>query len=91
MSTDTYQITITPNTTEKNYWKDLWRFRELFYILSWRDVQVRYKQTVLGVAWSIIRPLLTMFVFTIIFGSIAKLPSEGATPYAIMVYAAMLP
>ena len=91
MSTETYQITITPNTTEKNYWKDLWRFRELFYILSWRDIKVRYKQTVLGVAWSIIRPLLTMLVFTIIFGIIAKLPSEGAAPYAIMVYAAMLP
>ena len=91
MSLDTYKIIIAPNTTEKNYWKDLWRFRELFYILSWRDVKVRYKQTVLGVAWSIIRPLLTMFVFTIIFGSIAKLPTEGAAPYAIMVYAAMLP
>lgn len=91
MKTSMYQIIITPNTTEKNYWKDLWRFRELFYILSWRDIKVRYKQTVLGVAWSIIRPLLTMLVFTIIFGSIAKLPSEGTAPYAIMVYAAMLP
>lgn len=91
MSVESHQIIITPNATEKNYWQDLWRFRELFYILSWRDIKVRYKQTVLGVAWSIIRPLLTMFVFTIIFGSIAKLPSEGAAPYAIMVYAAMLP
>ncbi len=91
MSISSHQIIITPNATEKNYWQDLWRFRELFYILSWRDIKVRYKQTVLGVAWSIIRPLLTMFVFTIVFGSIAKLPSEGAAPYAIMVYAAMLP
>ena len=91
MSVESHQIIITPNATEKNYWQDLWRFRELFYILSWRDIKVRYKQTVLGVAWSIIRPLLTMFVFTIVFGSIAKLPSEGAAPYAIMVYAAMLP
>lgn len=91
MSTHTHQIIITPNATEKNYWQDLWRFRELFYILSWRDIKVRYKQTVLGVAWSIIRPLLTMLIFTIVFGSIAKLPSEGAAPYAIMVYAAMLP
>lgn len=85
------QIIIESGKAEKTYWKDIWTFRELFYILSWRDIKVRYKQTVLGVAWSIIRPLLTMFVFTIVFGSIAKLPTEGAAPYAIMVYAAMLP
>ena len=85
------QIIIEPGRQEKNYWADIWRFRELFYILSWRDIKVRYKQTVLGLAWSIIRPLLTMLVFTIVSGTIAKLPSEGAAPYAIMVYAAMLP
>ncbi len=85
------QIIIEPGRTEKNYWKDLWRYRELFYILAWRDVKVRYKQTVIGVLWSILRPLLTMIVFTIIFSNIAKLPTEGMAPYAILVYAAMLP
>ena len=85
------ELIIEPGRAEKNYWKDLWRFRELFYILSWRDIKVRYKQTVIGAAWSIIRPLLTMIVFTIVFGKIAHLPSEGIAPYAIMVYAAMLP
>lgn len=86
-----YTLIIEPGRSEKNYWKDLWRYRELFYILSWRDVKVRYKQTVIGAVWSIIRPLLTMVVFTVIFGKIGKFPSEGAAPYAIMVYAAMLP
>lgn len=87
----TDEIIIEAGRSEKNYWKDLWRYRELFYILSWRDIKVRYKQTVIGAAWSIIRPLLTMIVFTIVFGKIANLPSEGVAPYAIMVYAAMLP
>jgi len=85
------QLIIEPGRTEKNYWKDLWRYRELFYILAWRDVKVRYKQTVIGVLWSVVRPLLTMLVFTIIFSKIAKLPTEGTTPYAILVYTAMLP
>jgi homopolymeric O-antigen transport system permease protein len=85
------ELIIEPGRSEKNYWWDLWRFRELFYILSWRDIKVRYKQTVIGAAWSIIRPLLTMIIFTIIFGRVAKLPTEGTAPYAIMVYAAMLP
>jgi len=85
------QVIIEPGRTEKNYWKDLWRYRELFYILAWRDVKVRYKQTVIGVLWSIIRPLLTMLVFTIIFSKIAKLPTDGTVPYAILVYTAMLP
>lgn len=85
------EIVIEAGHSEKNYWRDVWRFRELFYILTWRDVKVRYKQTVIGAAWSVIRPLLTMIVFTIIFGKIAKLPSEGTAPYAIMVFAAMLP
>lgn len=85
------ELIIEAGRTEKNYWRDLWLFRELFYILSWRDIKVRYKQTVFGAAWSIIRPLLTMIIFTIIFGRVAKLPTEGSAPYAIMVYAAMLP
>ena len=85
------ELIIEPGRSEKNYWRDLWRYRELFYILSWRDLAVRYKQTVIGVAWALIRPLLTMVVFTVIFGKIAKLPSPGAVPYALLVYAAMLP
>src|SRR5450432_3064804 len=85
------QLILEAGRSEKNYWNDIWKYRELFYILSWRDIKVRYKQTVIGAAWSIIRPLLTMIIFTIIFGRVAKLPTEGTAPYAIMVYAAMLP
>jgi lipopolysaccharide transport system permease protein len=76
---------------EKNYWRDLWHYRELFSVLAWRDVSVRYKQTVIGVLWAVIRPFLTMIVFTIIFGKVAKLPTEGTAPYALMVFAGMLP
>jgi len=86
-----YEIIIEAGKTEQQYWKDLWRYRELFFILSWRDVIVRYKQTVIGIAWSVIRPFLTMIVFTIVFGKLAKLPADGGVPYPIMVYAAMLP
>jgi lipopolysaccharide transport system permease protein len=83
-------IIIKAGRTEKNYWKDLWRYRELFYFIAWRDILVRYKQTVIGIAWSVIRPFLTMIVFTLVFGKLAKLPSEGV-PYPIMVFAALLP
>ncbi len=86
----THKLVIEAGRTERRYWKDLWRYRELFYFLSWRDILVRYKQTVIGVAWSVIRPVLTMIVFTVIFGKLAKFPS-GDAPYAILVYAAMLP
>lgn len=85
------EIVIEAGKTEKQYWRDLWRYRELFYVLSWRDIAVRYKQTVIGVAWAIIQPLLSMVVMTVIFGKVAGLPSEGNAPYAIMVFAAMLP
>ncbi|MHB8171611.1 MAG: ABC transporter permease [Thermincolia bacterium] len=85
-----YQIIIEPGRGSEQYWRDLWHYRELFYFLAWRDILVRYKQTVIGIAWSVIRPLLTMIVFTVVFGKIAKLPSEGV-PYPILVYAAMLP
>ena len=84
-------IIIEPGRTEKNYWADLWRFRELFIILAWRDLAVRYKQTAIGVLWAVLRPFLTMVVFTVIFGRIAKLPSDGNAPYALLVFAAMLP
>jgi lipopolysaccharide transport system permease protein len=86
-----WDLIIEPGKVRKNYWKDLWRYRELFYILSWRDIKVRYKQTVLGAAWSIIRPLLTTIIFTIVFNRIAKLENPGAAPYALMVFAGMLP
>ena len=84
-------IIIEPGRSERNYWGDLWRYRELFRVLAWRDLAVRYKQTVIGAAWAVIRPLITMFVFTVIFGRIAKLQSEGAAPYPLMVFAGMLP
>jgi lipopolysaccharide transport system permease protein len=84
-------LIIEPGRTEKNYWGDLWRYRELFLVLAWRDISVRYKQTIIGILWAIIRPFLTMVVFTVIFGRIAKLPSDGNAPYALMVFAAMLP
>jgi len=82
---------IEPGRQELNYWRDLWRYRELFQVLAWRDLSVRYKQTAIGIIWALIRPLLTMLVFTIIFGRIAKLPSDGSAPYALMVFAGMLP
>lgn len=85
-----YEIIIEPGKRAKQYWRDLWQYRELFYFLAWRDILVRYKQTVIGIAWSVIRPLLTMVVFTVVFGKLAKLPS-GDVPYPILVYAAMLP
>jgi len=90
MEIQEYKLIIEPGRSELHYWKDLWRYRELFWFLSWRDILVRYKQTAIGVAWSVIRPFLTMIVFTVIFGKLAKLPSEGV-PYPIMVFAAMLP
>src|SRR5256885_5377054 len=82
---------IEPGQAERNYWRDLWRYRELFYILAWRDISVRYKQTVIGVAWALIQPLLTMLAMCVVFGMVARLPSEGNAPYALMVFAGMLP
>jgi len=84
-------LVLEPNRIEKQYWKDLWRYRELFAILAWRDIAVRYKQTFIGVAWALIRPFLTMVVFTVIFGRLAKLPTEENAPYAVLVFAGMLP
>lgn len=76
---------------EEHYWRDLWRYRELFSVLAWRDVAVRYKQTVIGAAWAVLRPLLTMVIFTLVFGRLAKLPSDGDAPYALLVFAGLLP
>src|SRR3954454_6989644 len=87
----TQEVIIEAGRAERHYWLDLWHYRELLRVLAWRDVSVRYKQTVIGVAWAIIRPFLTMVVFTVIFGKLASLPSEGTAPYAIMVFAGMLP
>lgn len=84
------QLIIEAGRAEQQYWQDLWRYRELFYFLAWRDILVRYKQTAIGIAWALIRPFLTMVVFTVVFGNLAKLPSEGA-PYPILVFAGMLP
>lgn len=84
------RLIIEAGRSENQYWQDIWRYRELFYFLAWRDILVRYKQTAIGVAWALIRPFLTMIVFTVVFGNIAQLPSEGV-PYPILVFAAMLP
>lgn len=86
-----FDLYIEAGRTEKNYWRDLWRYRELFYFLAWRDILVRYKQTVIGVAWALIRPFLTMLVFTFVFNKVAKLSAPGAVPYALLVFAGMLP
>ncbi len=85
------ELIIEAGRAEANYWRDLWRYRELFYFLAWRDILVRYKQTVIGIAWALIRPLLTMIVLTVVFGRVAKLSAPGAAPYALLVFAGMLP
>lgn len=82
---------IEPDQRDSQYWYDIWQYRELFRILAWRDLSVRYKQTAVGACWALFRPLLTMLVFTIIFGHVARLPSDGSTPYALLVFAGMLP
>jgi lipopolysaccharide transport system permease protein len=87
---DPRKLVIEAGRTERHYWKDLLRYRELLYFLAWRDILVRYKQTAIGVAWALIRPFLVMVVFTVVFGKIGKFPSDGV-PYPILVFAAMLP
>jgi lipopolysaccharide transport system permease protein len=88
---NTLRLVIEPGRSDAHYWRDLWRYRELFYVLAWRDITVRYKQTVIGVLWALLRPFLTMVVFTVVFGKLAKLPSAGSAPYALMVFSGMLP
>jgi lipopolysaccharide transport system permease protein len=83
-------LIIEPGRIERQYWRDLWKYRELFYFLAWRDLLIRYKQTVVGVLWSVIRPFLTMLVLTVVFGKFGKLPS-GGVPYPILVFCGMLP
>lgn len=84
-------LVLKAGRAEQHYWHDIWAYRELFAILAWRDVAVRYKQTIIGFAWAIVRPFITMVVFTVVFGRIANLPNETSAPYPIMVFAGMLP
>ncbi len=84
------ELIIEAGKVEKHYWQDLWRYRELFWFLAWRDILVRYKQTLIGVIWALLQPLLTMIVLSVVFGRLANLPSDGV-PYPILVFAAMLP
>jgi lipopolysaccharide transport system permease protein len=90
LASQKFDLVIEAGRGESQYWRDLWRYRELLYFLSWRDILVRYKQTALGVAWAVIRPLATMVILTVVFGRFAKMPSEGV-PYPVLVFAAMLP
>ena len=85
-----YSLVIEAGKSERHYWRDVWQYRELFYFLAWRDILVRYKQTIIGFLWAILRPLLTMLVLVIVFGKLAKLPSNGV-PYPVLVFAALLP
>jgi homopolymeric O-antigen transport system permease protein len=85
------EVIISPGRSDSHYWRDLWQYRELFQVLAWRDIAVRYKQTVIGVAWALIRPFLSMVIFTVIFSRLAKLPSDGEAPYSLLVMAGMLP
>ena len=85
-----FDIVIEPDKTTVDYFRELIKYRELFFFMAWRDILVRYKQTIVGVAWSVIRPSLSMIIFTVVFGKIAKLPSEGV-PYPILVFSALLP
>ena len=84
------ELVIEAGRTERQYWRDLWTYRELFYFLAWRDLLVRYKQTVVGVAWSLIRPFLTMVVLSVVFGKFGKMPS-GGVQYPILVFCGLLP
>lgn len=86
-----HEVVLEAGRADRHYWLDLWRYRELFQVLAWRDVTIRYKQTAIGVAWAVIRPVLTMAIFTVVFGRLAKLPSDGGAPYPLMVFAGLLP
>lgn len=90
--TKQFRLTIVPDKVEQHYWGDLFRYKELFYILAWRDLKVRYKQTLLGVAWSIVRPLATMVIFTLVFSKAANMKADDpSVPYALFVMAGVLP
>lgn len=84
------EVVIEPGRRARHYWRDLWRYRELLVFLAWRDVKVRYKQAALGVAWAVVQPLVTMVLFTFVFGTLAGMRA-GATPYPLLVLAGLLP
>lgn len=84
-------LIIEPGITARHYWRDIWRYRELFWVLAWRDVSVRYKQTIIGLAWALLQPITAMLVFIVVFGQLAKLPTDGTAPYALLVYSGLLP
>lgn len=83
-------LVLEAGRADSNYWRDLWRYRELLGFLAWRDVKVRYKQAVLGAGWALIQPLITMTIFTFVFGRLANMPS-GGVPYPLLVLAGLLP
>jgi lipopolysaccharide transport system permease protein len=84
------RVILEAGKVDREYFRDLWRYRELFFVLAWRDFSVRYKQTAIGVLWAILRPALTTIVFSVIFGRLGKFPS-GGTPYPVLVMCGMLP
>ena len=84
------KLVIKAGSANKQYWQDIWQYRELLYFLAWRDILVRYKQTIFGVTWALVRPFITMIVFTVVFGQLANLPSDGV-PYPILVFTGLLP
>jgi lipopolysaccharide transport system permease protein len=86
-----HEVVLEAGRADRHYWADLWRYRELFQVLAWRDVTIRYKQTAIGVTWVVIRPLLATIIFSLLMGRVAKLPSDGGAPYPLMVFAGMLP
>lgn len=91
MSGPAEELVLEAGRMERHYWRDLWRYRELLYILAWRDIAVRYKQTVIGIAWALLQPLLQTAILVAVFSRIAGLPGDGTSPYPLLVYAAMLP
>jgi lipopolysaccharide transport system permease protein len=91
MTARAHVLVLEPGWAERHYWRDIWAYRELFAILAWRDLAVRYKQTIIGIAWAIVGPFVTMVVFTVVFGRLAKLPSDGNVPYPVLVFAGLLP
>jgi lipopolysaccharide transport system permease protein len=86
----TQDLIIERGRADAHYWRDLWRYRELFGVLAWRDLAIRYKETAFGMLWALGRPFLTMLVLSFVFGKLAKLPSDGNVPYPLMVLAGML-
>lgn len=90
-NSDNRLLVIEPGRLERNYWSDIWAYRELFAVLAWRDISVRYKQAALGAAWAVLRPLIAVVIFSVIFGRVAGLPGPEGVPYPLLVFAGMLP